>query len=130
MPGNSYCTNYENWYADPQCGEKLGFPCDQDSDCRNALDDGRCLHELAGVELGGGYCTHADPSFGCTPPDGRWLVVYTSYWFRRCESSSDCREDEGYYCDPVYRICIPKFPMQLKIQPHFRVEKDVEPLCY
>jgi hypothetical protein len=126
----SYCTSYQNWYADPECGENLGHPCLQDSDCANVLDDGKCLHELADVSFEEGYCTHADSSFGCTPQDGRYLIVYTSFWFRQCESANDCRKDEGYTCDPVFRMCIPRFPMQLDIQPHFRVEKNVESLCF
>ncbi|MBW1807786.1 MAG: hypothetical protein JRJ87_06285 [Deltaproteobacteria bacterium] len=129
-PYNTYCSVYQNWYADPECGEKLGRSCQQDSDCANVFDDGNCLHQLAGEDFSDGYCTHADTSFGCMPQTATYLIVYTSYWFKQCESRDDCRKDEDYTCDPVYRICLPQFPMELEIFPTFRVEKHVEDLCF
>lgn len=130
LPVNSFCSSYKNWYASQECGQTLGQACSRDEDCSYSLDDGKCLSELDGVTFDGGYCTEADSSFGCVPFEARWLTTYTAYWFKSCSSTQDCRYDQGYNCDPVYKVCMPGFPVYLEIYPRFKVENDFQPLCF
>ena len=47
--------------------------------------------------------------------DGGWADLEYWWWFKRCLSSEDCREDEGYICNLGWGACTPKVPAWLVI---------------
>jgi hypothetical protein len=124
------CYAFRNLQGDPDCGQTLGLPCAEDSDCGHDLDAGRCLQSLGGTALPGGYCTLADAYFGCRPYDARYMLVVSGYWLAACAGEADCRTSEGFVCNSFFRVCLPDDPTRLSLRPGFRVERDLQPLCY
>ncbi len=124
------CYAFLNLGGDPACGQTLGDACGEDAACGHALDAGRCLPEIGGVAMPGGYCSLAEPYWGCQPRDARYLLVFEDYWLKGCASDADCRVADGLVCDSFFRICVPDEPTRLTLRPGFAVERDLQPLCY
>ncbi|HOX43776.1 MAG TPA: hypothetical protein PK668_09260 [Myxococcota bacterium] len=124
------CYAYLNYAGDPACGQTLGNSCGADEDCAHPLDEGLCLAEIGDAAMPGGYCTLAEPYWGCQPRDARYLMVFRDYWLPSCLSDLDCRVEDGQVCDSFFRICLPDEPTLLSLRPAFSVERDLQPLCY
>ncbi len=91
-----------------------GQSCSANNECASYL----CLRTFDnGVEVAGGTCTsecewYEDFTDSC--PDGQVCLRYNAtdeyYCFDECAESSDCREDDGWYCQFVgldTSACIP-----------------------
>ncbi len=108
----------------PPCAIALGAPCAVDGECA----EGQCLVRQYGETFRGGYCVLAiedaeaatcEPAHGVGiawdfHPDGR-----DTHWFRRCASDRECRQGEGYACDPWWGACVPVSPVALELGPGY-----------
>lgn len=89
----------------------VGASCMADSECG---DGGLCLRDPG---FTGGYCTRECGDAGACPPDSTCFDISNtshSVCFLNCTGDSDCRVDEGYFCDgdntcyldsPCYGFC-------------------------
>ena len=88
----------------------FGSACDVDEDCKDyPSNEKRCIHNCVGlINTPGGYCTSCcdeagrdvcAPGIDCVGFDDVYLVCLA-----HCHSDTDCRQDEGYECRPIYFI--------------------------
>lgn len=106
------------------CEVPLGASCRSESDCMGGV----CLTRSNGEFFPGGYCVltvEAAEREGCEPEDGIDLPWdfradgASTHWFLACDSDSECRSDQGYFCDPWYGACMPRSPLALELSPDF-----------
>lgn len=136
IPVPAPCMAFDNELDAPVCTVPIGAECISDSDCNG----GTCLDELAGTNFPGGYCSLREDRQNCVPPDAIAWPLYDElgdpgemiesgqgheldhwWWFKRCITSQDCREDEGYICNLGWGACTPKVPAWLVIGDELRL---------
>ena len=90
---------------------------------------GTCAAGLLCLPLPGGYCTsYCGDGAGCGP--GAVCVESVSSGegcMAICDSDADCRADEGYVCDPVWKACT--FPGAMTLAPKAPVCEPGEALA-
>jgi hypothetical protein len=112
------------------CGVELGAPCTAHADCGS----GECLTTDGYVSFPGGYCALPATPDGCVPENGVFEGYYLpqdveppddryGYYFQRCDSNVDCRDQ--YECYTYVGACFPKLPVFIEIYPDF----IYQPLC-
>ena len=130
LPVPAPCIPFEDEPFAESCSIPVGAACESDADCAG----GTCLGELAGTEFPGGYCSLREDRLNCVPQDSITWPLYDElgdpddmiengdgddlehwWWFKRCNSSEDCRQEEGYTCNLGWGACTPKVPAWLVI---------------
>ena len=85
--------------SDGASGPAIGDPCEDDDDCAKGAT---CIDEVNlgfKASLPGGYCTQSCSKDGDCP-DGAGCEQLLDTCLKSCTKTSQCREDEGYECNP------------------------------
>lgn len=99
------------------CDVPLGAACEDDSQCGTG---GLCMTEQPQPGWPGGYCTLSASEDGCQPANGRLYAKARpggggdEVWLKVCERDADCRDGEGYYCQPLLGACFPLQPLRVE----------------
>ncbi len=103
----------------PDCGVPLGATCSVDADCGV---EGLCVLQDRHGYWSGGYCVQPHVRGSCVPAgavkllsDARGAEAY--FWHLACETSADCRQEEGYACDQAHLACLPGEAVALILDP-------------
>jgi hypothetical protein len=126
VPGEPDATVEDMWDAMTDVGEDVapepgstGTACTEDDDCTGVPGTGRfCMDRLEagggyGMDFPGGYCSaECDSADDCGVGADCLDLGYLGHCMRRCSSSVECRESEGYVCSEIPFIttetyCVP-----------------------
>jgi len=118
----------------PAGWEGFGAACDDDEDCVGYGGPGaerRCISDVMGmVNAPGGFCTaccNAKAANGCAEnidcvgADLAYLICIAG-----CDASSDCRQDEGWECRPMWYLVDPLFPGNYCLPDPLHVAPDTD----